>query len=96
MNKDDIHKILTEKKVELKERFGVTRIGLFGSYVRNEESHESDMDFVVELEAPDLILISSLKNYLQDIFKNDVDIVRLRKNMNESLRKRIQDEAIYV
>ena len=96
MNKDDIHKILTEKKVELKERFGVTRIGLFGSYVRNEESHESDMDFVVELEAPELILISSLKNYLQDIFKNDVDIVRLRKNMNESLRKRIQDEAIYV
>jgi len=80
----------------LKNRFGVEKIGLFGSYARGEETKNSDIDFVVELSKPDLFLLVAVKNFLQEIFDAEVDIVRNRERMNNLLKKRIQNDAIYV
>jgi uncharacterized protein len=96
MKKEKIIEIVAEHKEELKNRFGVEKIGLFGSYARGEETKNSDIDFVVELSKPDLFLLVAVKNFLQEILDAEVDIVRNRERMNNLLKKRIQNDAIYV
>lgn len=96
MNSKRIEEILFEHKSELENKFSVTRIGFFGSYSRGEETQNSDIDIVVELSAPDLLLIIALKNYLQELLTANIDIVRYRDRMNDLLKKRIQRDVIYV
>lgn len=45
----EIRAVLLEHKQELKEKYGVSNIGIFGSYVRNENRKSSDIDILVEL-----------------------------------------------
>jgi predicted nucleotidyltransferase len=96
MNKDLILKIVAEHKHELKEKFGVERIALFGSYARGEENPKSDIDFVIELSKPDLFKMVAVKNYLKTLLNSEIDLVRYRDRMNEFLKKRILSDAIYV
>ncbi|MCK5428290.1 MAG: nucleotidyltransferase domain-containing protein, partial [Anaerolineales bacterium] len=49
---DEIKRILQDQKPYLAQRYGVTVIGVFGSYVRNEQRTDSDIDILVELEDP--------------------------------------------
>ena len=96
MDRNDIQLVLERHKTELQNKFGVVSIGLFGSYARNEENADSDIDIVVEMQKPDLFLISSLKSFLQEIFKKNVDIIRIRKSMNRLLKNRIQKDVLYI
>ena len=50
--KDDILRILKEEMPRLKERHGISKIGLFGSYSRGEQDAESDIDLLVQIERP--------------------------------------------
>jgi len=45
---EEIKKILRQHKTELKEKYGVKEIGIFGSYVRGEQKKKSDIDILVE------------------------------------------------
>ena len=58
-------------------RFGVKKIGLFGSYVRNEERRGSDIDLLVEFERGKKTFDNyiELKLFLEDLFKCRVDLV---------------------
>ena len=88
--------ILREHKQELAEKYGVTRIGIFGSVARDEATEESDMDVVVEMSKPDLFLMVHIKEMLESVMHCPVDIVRYRDRMNAFLRRRIDAEAVYV
>jgi uncharacterized protein len=88
--------ILREHKRELAEKYGVTRIGIFGSVARDEATEESDMDVVVEMTKPDLFLMVHIKEMLESVMHCQVDIVRYRDRMNAFLRRRIDAEAVYV
>lgn len=96
MDRNEIQLVLERHKTELQNKFGVVSIGLFGSYARNEENAESDIDIVVDMQKPDLFVISSLKSFLQEIFKKNVDIIRIRKSMNRLLKNRIQKDVLYI
>ncbi|MBK8946945.1 MAG: nucleotidyltransferase family protein [Ignavibacteriae bacterium] len=96
MDKKQILEIIDQHKKELSANYGVNRIGLFGSYARNEQYENSDIDIVIEIKNPDLFLLVSIKNYLQDLLQKKVDIVRYRERMNEGLKRRILRDAIYV
>lgn len=50
MTKMEILNYLTAHKAEFKERFGVIRIGLFGSFARDEQNEDSDIDLAIEVE----------------------------------------------
>lgn len=76
--------------------YDLIKIGLFGSYARNEASEDSDIDIAVEIRKPDLFILGSIKTDLEKIFGKSVDIVRLRDKMNKFLKKRIEKEIIYV
>jgi predicted nucleotidyltransferase len=80
----------------LQDKYGVTKIGLFGSYARNEELPDSDIDIFVELKKSDLFLLIGIKQMLQEALHKNVDIVRLRKEMDPVLKNRILKDAVYV
>ena len=96
MNREDIIRFISEHKTEFEQEFGVTKIGLFGSYARGEVHEESDIDIVVELVKPDLFNLIGIKQTIEEALGSKVDIVRLRDKMNKFLRQRIERDAIYV
>ncbi len=67
---------LEENKDTIK-KYGVIRIGLFGSYTRNEQKPTSDIDILVEFEKGKVTLDNymDLKFFLEDLFKRKVDLV---------------------
>ena len=73
MKRDAALKVLREHKQELEERYGVTRLGIFGSVARDKAADGSDVDVVVEM-APDLFGRVSLIEELEAIFGAKVDL----------------------
>ena len=76
--------------------YQIRRIGVFGSVARNQMTETSDVDVVVELVEPDLFVLVGIKQDLEEILQRSVDIVRYRERMNQFLKQRIEQEAIYV
>jgi predicted nucleotidyltransferase len=56
-------------------RFGVRRIGLFGSFARGDQTADSDLDFLVELEKPSFSNFMDLAFYLEDRFGRRVELI---------------------
>lgn len=96
MKKEDIISFISGHKAEFRQKFGVKKIGLFGSYARGEVRKGSDIDIVVELEKPDLFFLIGIKQAVEEALSCKVDVVRLREKMNEALRRRIERDVIYV
>jgi uncharacterized protein len=91
-----LKKTLAEHKNELKDRFKVEEIGLFGSYVRKEQGKKSDLDVLVSFsETIDLFTFVELENYLTDCLGVKVDLV-MKDSLKPRLKERILNEAVYV
>lgn len=95
LQRDYILRVLSEQKRELFARYGVTRLGVFGSVARDQASEGSDIDIVVEMP-PDLFQMVHLKEELETLLGMPVDLIRLHRHINLSLRNRIDEEAIYL
>jgi uncharacterized protein len=80
---------------ELKQKYGISKIGVFGSVARSQDNIESDVDIIVEMH-PDLFKRICLKNELESILGKKVDVVRYWKGMNKFLKQRIDQEGLYV
>lgn len=96
MEKENIINFISLHKAEFEQKFGVKKIGLFGSYARSGVHDGSDIDIVVELEKPDLFSLIGIKQTIEESLGKRVDIVRIRDKMNNTLRQRIESEVIYV
>jgi predicted nucleotidyltransferase len=81
---------------EIRNRFGVERIGIFGSFVRGEEKPESDVDVLVEFREDGKTFdhYMDLKFYLEDLFGRKVDLV-MKDAIKRRLREPIHSEVIY-
>jgi hypothetical protein len=78
----------------MKERFGVRKIGVFGSAARGEAGPESDIDVLVEFDDPAFDRYMELKFYLEDLFGRPCDLV-LEESLKESLRGSVHGEVLY-
>ncbi|MGC9525465.1 MAG: nucleotidyltransferase family protein [Limnospira sp.] len=87
---------LRELKPMLREKYGVTRLGIFGSVARNQATESSDVDIVIETERPNLFRMVHLKEELETALNKPVDLIRYRNRMNSHLKHRIEKEAVYV
>ena len=96
MRKDEALDILKQFKINFADKFGIVRIGLFGSTVRNEAKNDSDIDVVVETKTPDMFAIVHAKQTLENLFHSNVDIIRYRDKMNPYLKQNIEKEAVFV
>ena len=85
--------LLDNRKTLLK--YGVKRIGLFGSYVRGTATTESDIDFLVELERLTFDDYMGLAVFLEGLFKKDVDLVT-PTSIKPGYKPYIEKEVEYV
>jgi len=94
--KEEIRKILESHKDELRQKYCVREIGLFGSYVRGEQTETSDVDILVDFEkAVGLLEFVGLKNYLTDLLGVTVDLV-MKRALKTRISERISNEVVYV
>lgn len=96
MKRNDVLQLLTQFREQKQDEFGIVRIGVFGSVSRGEDRDTNDVDVVVELEHPDLLDLVGIKQELEVLLRQSVDVVRYREQMNPFLKRRIEREAIYV
>ena len=89
----DIKRILAKHKRELKERYGVKEIAIFGSFVRGEAKEDSDLDILVEFDkVPDLLKFIEVEEYIESLLGIKVDLVRksvIRKEIKDKVMKNI-------
>lgn len=96
LHRAEVLRILGLHKEDLASRYGVTRLGIFGSVARDEATEASDVDVVVEMQKPDLFYMVHIKEDLEEALHCPVDIVHYRKRMSDFLKKRINRDAVYV
>ena len=95
-NVEEIKRTLLQHKAELKKKFKVKTIGVFGSYVRGEQKRGSDVDMLVEFEEPvGLFEFMRLENYLSDLLGVKVDLVS-KKALKPYIGEYIKREVVYV
>jgi predicted nucleotidyltransferase len=93
---DEIKKSLASLKPELMRRYGVTEIGIFGSYVRGEQRPDSDLDVYVDYrEIPSLLDIIDLELFLCDELQVKVDVVP-RECIRPELERYILPEVVRI
>lgn len=92
----EILRLLSLYKPMAESKYGLTRIGIFGSVARNEQTEDSDVDVCYEGRVPSLLTLDLIQSDLEKMFGCHVDMVRIRKGMNSLLRERIQKEGLYV
>jgi uncharacterized protein len=87
-------RIIRRNMPELRKKYRVRRIGVFGSYVRGEQRKRSDLDLLVDYyEVPSLFEFVSLQIYLSDLTGKKVDLVR-QPSLRPSIRKRVLQEVV--
>ena len=96
INRDEILNILKNYKNNNLNKYDILELGLFGSVARNQASSNSDVDICIKTKTPDMFAIVHIKDELQKLLSNSIDIVRIRDRMNPYLKNRIENEAIYV
>ena len=93
---DEIKQGLLLHKAVLQERYKVKELGVFGSYVRKEQTEASDVDVLVEFsETPSLLKFINLENYLSDNLGVKVDLVH-KRGLKPRLGERILAEVVYL
>ena len=95
--REKVLKKLKELKPLLEKRYGVKRLGLFGSTVRGENGPESDVDILVKVENPEFTLLKfvNLKLFLEEELDCKVDLV-MEEALKEELKEAILREVVYV
>ena len=95
--KEKILNIIKAHKSELS-RFGIHEIGLFGSYVRGEQSPESDIDILIDFE-PNKESYDNLMatyDYIESIFSNEKIEIVTKNSLSPYLGPKILNEVVYV
>ena len=92
----DVLALLRQHEPELKARFGVSKIGIFGSFARGEERPDSDVDILVTFQNGKKTFDNFMgtKFYLEDLFKRKVDLVT-DAALKPLIRDPIRQDVVY-
>jgi len=93
---DEIKKTIDEHRLELREKYKISEIGVFGSYVRGEQKEKSDVDVLVVFDEPiSLLDLAGAENYISDLVGTKVDLVP-KKDVRPELKEIILNEVVYI
>ncbi len=97
-NKKEILDFLQINHQHIVEKYHITKLGLFGSFARDEQTSNCDVDLLIEIEdgtknIHDLKV--SLNNYLSKTFNRNVDLIR-EKYLKPYAKELILKDTIYV
>ncbi|AEK19775.1 nucleotidyltransferase family protein [Methanococcus maripaludis] len=92
----ELKKIIHENRDALIKKYKVKTLGIFGSYVRNEQKETSDIDVLVEFQENSINFDNymGLKYYLEDLFQKDVDLV-IKDDLKVEIKNYILNEVEY-
>ncbi len=91
----EIKQLLKKHLPTLKQQFKVDKLGIFGSYVRDEAMAKSDIDILVEFYEPIGWEFVDLQRYLEDVLESRVDLVTPYA-LKPQLKETILNSVIYV
>jgi uncharacterized protein len=97
-NLEQLKNKLSERKNELSKRYGIRQIGVFGSYVRGEQTESSDLDVLVDLDENSKISLLDFvhaENELTDFLGIKVDLV-MKNSLKPGIGIRILKEVVYL
>ena len=81
---------------QLKGRYSISSLGLFGSHVRGEQQDESDVDILVEFEdSPSLLKFMALERHLSDLIGKKVDLV-MKSALKPGIGEHIPEEVVSI
>ena len=87
---------LKAQKEHLRDEHGISEIGLFGSYVRGEQSKKSDLDVLVSTnKRMGLLKFIGIENYLSSLLGVKVDLV-MKSALKPTIGRRILGEVVYL
>ncbi len=95
LSKNEIISLIKTEKSFLKDNFGVLNIGLFGTYAKDQQTADSDIDFLVEFAEPRFEWIAGLNVYMEKKFDRKIEIIRRRTLDKSRFFERIEREVIY-
>lgn len=98
LDRQDILKFLDAHLPELQMQYKISKIGLFGSFARNEQNEESDIDILLEFIPGTQDIYEKkirLKEYLKSNFHRDVELCR-EKYLKPYIKDYLVKEVIYV
>jgi uncharacterized protein len=96
MQLNDIIDTLQNDKSFLESHFGLSSIGIFGSYVKGTQRPDSDIDLLVELKEPSFDFLAGLQIFLEGRLGRPVELVRKRKGLSGRFLSRIEKDIRYV
>ena len=95
---NEIKHILQEQKPYLHARYGIVDIRVFGSFVRNEQNQDSDIDILIDFDGIpgiDLLDLVNLERYLSDLIGIKADVA-IKSSLRKRIGQRIPSEAVPV
>lgn len=94
--KEEILKILEEELPLLRQKYGISKIGLFGSYSRGDQDAESDIDLLVQFERPiGFFKFVAIEEYLKEKLGGKVELVT-EDALKQIIRPYVMKEVVYV
>ena len=96
LSKEQILTLLRLEGKALRDQFGVVSIGLFGSFAKDRQTSDSDIDLLVEFESPRFDHVVGLQIYLEDRFGTKVGIVRKGAHLSKRFTSLIEKDIVYV
>ncbi|MFA7658602.1 MAG: nucleotidyltransferase family protein [Candidatus Gastranaerophilaceae bacterium] len=95
----DINKIISKLKKlkpELEKNYQITELGVFGSFVRGEQTSQSDIDILIDYkDGTSILTLGGLQYMLSELFNTKVDIV-MKRTLKKQIGKQILSEVVYV
>jgi predicted nucleotidyltransferase len=80
----------------LREKYGVKSLGIFGSYVRDDQSRGSDVDILVEFEEPiSLFRFMTMEYEIEDLIGRKVDLV-MKTALKPGIGRHVLSEVVYL
>lgn len=92
----EIIEILRMYKQESSAKYGIKKLGIFGSVARGEQTPTSDLDVFVDVQIPNPYILGDIHDDLEERTGYKIDLLRLRDNLNSLLYKSIQKDGILV
>jgi predicted nucleotidyltransferase len=99
LSTEKVVELLQEKQAYLAAEFGVSKIGLFGSYAKGQSNDASDIDLFVEFERPIGFRFIELVDYLENLLGQKVDVLTSAGIQNiriERIARSISQSIVYV
>jgi uncharacterized protein len=95
-NLSDLKEPLQKLYPQLKQKYRIAKLGIFGSYARNEQREDSDLDILVTFEeVPGLFQYIALENLISDSLGIKVDLV-MEDALKPTIKERILNEVLLI